>query len=355
MITLKGWNQNLMVAAFEKEATYNAGKTITTQGCSLSGFDFGANIKDEVTKDIDEVTGYEHGNTQEITAYANDFSLKFPKAKPNDLAFLAALALGSCASTKDGANDGYTHVITPVAEGTALPSTALVHKVAGIQKQYKGIKCGQLTLAGEEGKFLSLEATLIGSGTRASDAQSFVAKIAESWIKMASCLVFLETGATIAIAATRTQAAEDISSGTPVALKARMKNFKFTWDNKPDLQPGFGGDGVLQDIHHGRRAATLAMTLRAESTVEEGYFTGQLACAVEFDWKGAIIDTDGTLCYGAHLIVPRAMVNMMPQPKGGVNDALTVDLDFDIKNDGTNPAVIIEVYNKQAAYLAAPA
>ncbi len=59
--------------------------------------------------------------------------------------------------------------------------------------------------------------------------------------------------------------------------------------------------------------------------------------------------------YGASIVIPRAKIKAYPQPKGGVNDTLTQDFDFEVFENGTNPAVILDIYTAQAAYLAAPA
>ncbi|MDD5774363.1 MAG: phage tail tube protein [Candidatus Omnitrophica bacterium] len=355
-VTKKGWDQNLMASVFKKEATYNAGVTITaTEGCSFLAYEFESGIDDVVTNDKSEVTGKEHGYTQEITQYKCSPIIKFPKVTPNALAAFAGLVLGSVTSTKDGAVTAYKHKIVRVADGTALPSIAIVHKIGGIQTQYKGLKGNTLKLFGEEGGGVSMECGLMGSGTRATDAQSFAAAISESWIKNANGTVWLETGANISIDATLTQAAENISSATPDDIKARVKSFEFNWDNALEAQFGFGGtDLVLLDAHYGRRKADLKVTARFYDSTEIGYFTSQAVCAFEMDWKGSIIASGGTMYFGAQLIIPRCFLKKNPQPKGGVDDTLTQEFEFDIYDDGTNAPAILEVYNAQAAYMVAP-
>jgi hypothetical protein len=345
-----------MASVFEKEAAFAGGKTHTnTTSCSFKGFEFSPGFADVVTNDKDEVTGKEHGYDQEITAYLNNPTLKFAKVRPNDLAALAALTLGSVTANQDAALTAYRHRIIPITDGTALPSISVVHLIGGIQTEYKGVKGNTMKLSGEAGGFLAADFGLIASGNRATNAAAIAAAITESWMKVDQLKFFLETAANITIAATPTQGTEDISGATPDDLSIRGKSFEFTWDNKMTGQPGFGGAGYLQDAIYGRRAATLKASIQFASSAEIAYFTAQDVCAIELDFKAAgLIAVGGAMYYGASIVIPRAKIKAYPEPKGGVNDALSQDFDFEIFENGTNPAVIMDVYTAQAAYLAAP-
>ncbi|MFH2073971.1 MAG: hypothetical protein ABIJ57_01300 [Pseudomonadota bacterium] len=439
---LKGWDAYLMASMFQKEASFAAGKTHTNStSCSFKGFDFDPGHADVVTNDKDEVNGKEHGYDQEITAYLNNPSLKFARVRPNDLAAFAALILGSPTASQDAALTAYRHRIVPITDGSALPSISIVHKIGGIQTEYKGAKGNTLKLAGEAGGFLSMDVGMIASGNRASNAAAFAAAITESWMKIDQLKFFLETGANIAIGTgcafdgtpttltfvdgaggadtltdsasgfvadgfkpgmtvvianattpanngsyalvsvaagtltfatgswsvgeigsatltvvgTPTQATEDISSATPDDFSIRGKSFEFGWDNKAEGQPGFGGATYLQDVIYGRRSATFRATIQFASDAEIAYFTAQDVCAIELDFKAAgLIAVGGSMYYGAQIVIPRAKIKAYPQPKGGVGDSLSQDFDFEIFEDGTNPAVIFDVFCAQAAYLAAP-
>lgn len=432
----KGWDAYLMASVFEKEAAYDGGKTHTNvTSSSYKGFDFDPGYGDTITSDKDEITGKEHGYDQEITAYANMPTLKFARVRPNDLAGFAALVLGSFTSYQDPGKTAYRHRLLPIADGSDLPSISIVHKIGGIQTEFKGVKGNTMTLSGEAGGFLSADFGLIASGTRATNAATIAASITESWMKVDQVKFWLETGAniliphgtcTITIAApgvityvghgmaasqgvifTTTgalptgltagtvyyvkipiadsfsvsatpggenittsgsqsgvhtleavplQHLENISSATPDNLSIRGKSFEFGWDNKLEGQPGMGGAGVFQDAVYGRRAATFKSSIIFASSAEIAYFTGQETCAIEIDLKSAaLIAAGGTMYYGASIIIPRAKIKAYPAPKGGVNDSLTQDFDFEIFDDGTNNAIIMDVYTAQAAYLATPA
>lgn len=353
-ITKKGWNQDLMMSLFTKEDTYDAGVTMSdANACSMQGYEFEPSWPDTVVTDKDEVTGKEHGYDQELVEKGFEATYKEAKAKPNTLAGLAALVLGSISSSQDAELTAYKHTITPVTVGTALPSIHVEHEKGGIQYKYYGVKGGSLTLSGEAGQPVSLEATLKGSGTRATSETEFAASISESWLLMQKMKVWLESGANISItaAASRVQDAEDISSATPDNLYPRLKSFTFGWQNNLEGQPGAGGGGVLQDIDYGRRAVELKTSIIFYDSTELDYFIDQSVVAVEFDLKGALIAAGGAMYYGFDLIIPRAKIKAAPLPQGGAGDTLTQEIEYEVFDDGTNKAAEIIVYNAQAAYM----
>ena len=355
-VTRKGWNRQLMLSLFKKEATYDAGVTMSNaNACQMSDYEIDYDWNDVVTNDKDGIIGTEFGSYQEITEQGFTATYKESKCKPNTLAGLGMLALGAITSTQDEALASYRHKITPVAVNTALPSGQAELLDGGLQYAYKGVKVDTLKLSGKAGGYLELESNIIGSGTRATSATAFAAKISESWMKLSNCKVWFETGANISIDATLTQALENISSATPDTFHTRLESFEFTWNNNLKGQAQHGGGGVLQDLDYGRRNGELKFTLLFSDTTELDYYTSQAICAIEFDLKGAIIAAgSGTdFYYGAHLIIPKLYLKKAPLPKGGVGDILTADYECECMADATNAAVILEVYNAQAAYLAA--
>lgn len=353
-ITKKGWNKSLMLSLYKKEATYDAGITMnSTNACSMTGFESEVKWEDKIINDKDTVTGKEHGFDQERISQGVKISYKEKNAKPNTLAGLSALTLGNIVSTQDGVLVAYKHKITPIAVGSALPSIQAEEKFGDIQYVYKGLKGNSLKIAGEAGGVVSVDAELIGSGSRATSATAFPASITESWLKLANCKVWMENGSNISISATLAQDAEDISSATPADLKARIKSFEWAWDNGMAGQEGFGGAGVFQDIDFGTRKSDLKFSLLFSDATEINHFVNQNPLAIEFDLKGAIIAAGGTMYYGCQLIVPRFKLKAAPLPKGGVNDILTCDMECEVFEDGTNSPVIIEVYNAKAGYLLA--
>lgn len=354
MVTKKGWASQIMFGAYKKEGTYGAGVTMdATNACSMQGFEAEVSFPDVVVNDKDEITGTEFGTTQEIIESRVEITYKEAKAKPNTLAFLATLILGQRVSTQDAALTAYKHKITRIAAGTALPSTQAEFKVGGLQYAVKGIKGKSLKVSANEAGFVSIEAALMGAGDRATSATGFVPVISESWMKVNQAKFYMEDGATISIAATLTQAAQNISSGTPADLSARFKSLELSFDNGLEGQTGGGGAGLYQDIDYGRRKADLKFSLLANDVTELNHYFNQDILAVELDLKGALIAAGGAMYYGGQIIIPRFKLKSAPWPKGGANDILTIDMEADIQDDGTNSPVIIEAYTAKATYLSA--
>lgn len=351
-----GWNSFLMASFFKKEASYNAGVTMNgTNACSIKGFtNEHANWKDKVVTDKEEITGKEHGYDQEIVEKGLELSITIPKAKPNDIIGLSALALGSITTTQDAALTAYKHKCVPVAAGTALPSIQVEEKRGGVQQYaYMGVKANTLKISGKAGEFVSVEAGLIGSGDRAESATAEVASISESWLKMNQMKVWLETGATISIDATLTQGAENISSGAPRDIKALMDSFDLNWNNNLDPIVGNGGAGILQDLDYKRRSATFKFSMLFQNKTDLDNYLNQVPFAIELDLKGALVAAGGAMYYGVQIIIPRFKLKSAPVPKGGAGDLLRCDMECEVFEDGTNPPLIIEGYNAKAAYLAA--
>jgi len=198
----KGWNQNLMMSLFGKEAEYDAGVTISAAtACSMVGYEFEPSWPDKIENDKGDVTGKEHGYDQEIIQYGFEATYKESKAKPNSVIGLAALVLGAVSNSQDGELTAYKHIVTPVPIGTGLPSMHVEHVKGGLQYKYTGVKGNSYKLSGEAGAPLSLEVALLGSGTRATSATEFVAAITESWLLLSKMSVWMETGANISITA----------------------------------------------------------------------------------------------------------------------------------------------------------
>lgn len=356
MITNPGWSRQLALSLFKKETTYDAGVTISdANACSMSSYDQAPiDWEDKLASDKDSVSGSEMATQQQILYYGSKLPYKEARAKPNTVAGLAALVLGSCVSDQDSSLTAYNHRITPVAFGVALPSIMAIEKIGAVQYGYKGIKGNTLNIsAKDEDGFVSVESELIGSGTRAVSTDSFPDKISESWMLLSNAKVWMEDGSNITIAAAATQGAEDISSATPTELSPRIRSFDFSWDNKLAKQIGFGGGGSAHDIDRARRQGGLKLTVLFNDATELGFYENQTVCAVEFDLKGGLIATGGTMYYGMHIVIPALQLKAAPQPKAGPSDTFTQDFDFEILDDGTNDAVIIDVWNAQAAYLAA--
>ena len=349
-----GWNSKIMASFFKKEATYNAGVVMdSTSACTLTGFTNGpAEWDDKVVNDREEISGREFGYDQKIVEQRVKIPLAFPKAKPNDLIGLCALALGSITSTQDGTAVAYKHRIVPMAASGELPSIQVEERWGDTQQYaYTGVKANTLKISAEEGGFVNLEAELLGSGSRSASATAFPPSVSESWLLVNKMNVYLESGNNISIDSVLTQGAENISSATPRDISALLKSFEISWNNNLNERPGFAGQGVLHALDHKRRSCELKFTMLFENTTDLDNYINQQPYAVEFDLKGSIIDGAGTLYYGVQIIIPRFKLKKAPMPQGGADEFLTVDFECEVFEDGTNPVLIVEGYNAISGYL----
>lgn len=356
MNTLKGWNQKLMASFYKKEASYDAAVTVNaTNFTGIKGHsDYDPDWADDVQTDKDTVSGTEHGTDLDIISQGFRCSIAQPRAKPDFLIGAMGAALGSLTATQDGGLTAYRQKIIPVTVGTALPSFNLIGLKGGLQYLHKGCKANSVALSMEEGKPVSCTLDIIGSGSRAVNADSFIAPPSESWLLMKNGYIWLEQDANISIGATNTQGSEDISSATPDDLKVRVKKVDFKWNNNLVGQPGYGAgnNGCFQDLDYGRRAPELSLTLRHQDATDLGYYTDKTILALEVEVKGALIAGGGAMYFGFNLVIPRFKLTKAPLPKGGVSDELTGDYACDVQDDGTNPAVIFNGYNTKDAYFA---
>lgn len=356
MATQMGHDQEFMISAFEAESAYDGGVTMTSdKACAMNGFTVATDWPDEVMNDMEEVTGSEYSTEQTIVEKRVNITYTEPKAKPNTLALLASLVLGAVSSVRDAATDAYTHTITPAALAADLPSVQVEHELGAVQYAYKGVKGGSLKISGEPGGVVNIEAELIGSGTRATSATAFAAKISESWMLWNQASMWMEDGANITITAAGSlaQSAEDISSATPDDMNILLKSFEITYNNNAEPIPGFGGLGVLQDVQMGRRTVEFSFTLRFSGQSDFDRFINQNAHAFEIDLAGALIDDpDSALKYGFNLVIPSFKITKAPVPQAGPGDSMEATFETVVLDDGTNAPLFMQVYNAQAAYLA---
>lgn len=342
-----------MMSLYKKEATRDAGVTMnSTNAAEMYGFDSDPpSWPDDMADDGGEINGGEFPTLQEILRKKVEIDYSEPRVKPNTLAGLAALVLGDVTATQDGVLVAYRQRIKPVAHATALPSIQ-VEVLDGTQWAYKGVVGKSLKISGKEDGFIAADCKMIGSGTRATSATAFPAKVTESWIKTTQMKVWLESGASISIDATPTQLLENISSGTPSDLSSRIKSFDFEWDNNNFVSHGYGSEVLVENDKGPRRSVKLSFSLLFKDDTELNLFINQTTAAIEFDAKGALIASGGTMYYGMDLIVPAFKLKPISK-KGKVGDWVTQDFEALVIDNGTNPVVDLYVYTAKTGFMAA--
>jgi len=350
----KGSVQNVMASLYKKATSYGAAVTMdASNAVGALAFEFEPEWAPQVVVDKELITGYEEGTDLDIMNYDFKATYKEPRARYNYIAGLAALASGSVTSSQDGALAAYRHKIIRSSMSTDLPDINIEHLKGSLQYVYRGVMCDVFKLSGKARDYVNLEATLIGSGYRATAATSFQNPLSERPLKCAGTKLWLETGANISITDPPTQGSQAISSATPDAYATRVDSFEFTRTNGLIPVGMDDADGYKMAMDFTRRKTEFKCSAAFVDDTELGYFTALDKCAIDLDiTTGTIIAATGTYYYGIKLIIPQAQIMNVPDPKGGTNDLLTVDLEFDIQEDGTNPPYMLYVYNANDAYLA---
>jgi hypothetical protein len=358
----KGWNRQLALGLFEREEKYDEPIAGGQPLCLMHGFEGEITWEDKIIDDKGEVTGTEFGLQQEIISYGTKITYKETHAKPNTLTGLMALTLGSVVSTQDGQAEAYSHRVSPLPSHEILPSIPVEDIFGGLRYRYGGVKGDSIKIAGEAGGTISVDAGLIGSGSRTPFRRELNArKVPESWLKMSQCKLWLASGDEISLKNPLTQWGQDISRDVAQSLGPVFKSFEFNWNNKLEGRFGCGtGEGVFRDIDFVRREATFKLTLLFKDTSSIDLYERQEVIAIELDAQGAEICPQGldcnspSLCYGFHLILPTLRLAKPPQPKGGVGDILTCELEFAVLDHDTRPVLIFAGQNKAPSYLQKP-
>jgi hypothetical protein len=351
----------VMMSLGDKEATYDAGPAAWTAGAAIQPYEFGEGFAawdDKIVSDRETVHGSQFATVDEIARQDVGLVLSMPRVRPALLGGLIALGGGVLAVVQDGALAAYRHKATPVAADVELPSIGAIEKSGGEQYKYTGMKLDRFSIkrGGPDNAYFEVEAALVGSGTRASDATAFVAKITESPLLWGNAKCWLETGANISIDAAPTQGLENISSATPDVLTTRLVDFEFFHENDLQADDGYqpGSGKVRGRLDHGpnRRAHIRVVVEEDPATLatERGYYDNRDNVAIELDVdSGVIIAATGAYKYGFDLIIPRMRLDQIKRDVRAKVEVLTFEGDcFD---EGTNPLWQFYTYNSYVAYL----
>jgi len=350
-----------MMTLYQRETSYGtpAGWT-STAACSMSQYDE-ASVEqwdDTVTDDADLITGYEMVTQQEIPRQSMRMQYTETRTKPNSVAGLLGLTLGTVATTQDGSLTAYRHKITP-ATSLGIPSVAAqTLRDGGTQYLYPGIKSDMCEIALEQAQpYIRLQAQLIGSGARATAVDAFAPSVTENWLRLGDAKLYLKNtaGTPISIPSTPSQTTANLG-GSEVNISSRILTWTFRWNN--NLQPDFwyrAGAGTNRaDFAPTRRAATVAVRLQVDSATEAAelaYYAAQSQLALELNLNsGTVVASTGTFKYGFILLIPR--VQMRPITHAQTNQLEDFQFEFRVEDDRTNPQSVGWVFTAVPAFLA---
>lgn len=361
MTLQRSYARQLMLSLFDKEASYDAGPGgwSTSSACAMSDMDEASAVvqwDDMLQANADVVTGRELVSKQEITRYSTRLTYTEPRCKPNSMAGLIGLSLGTVASSQDGSETAYRHKITKAAS-VSLPSIAgQVKHEGGDQRLYTGLKGDSFTFA-INGAYFSFASSLVGSGKRGASVTSFVAAISENWLRVGDAKFFIKDtgGSAISTSGAPTQGSANLG-GSEINLSTRVRTFSLTWNNAQAVEAGYRASTGLYrgNFYPVRRAGSVQISFDVDTSDESARLTNylsqtQLAFEVNVD-SGVLIDADGAFKYGCVLIIPR--LQLKPVVRAQTDELETIMFDGEVMDDLTNSELVAYVYTAQAAYLA---
>jgi len=356
------YGDGIMLALFKQESVYGTWLSVwnATTACAMRDFDRAStqDLWDDVLEDDDAVLhNTEYPLRQEIVRQSVRFSYTEPRVKPNTLAGLLGLALGSLTTTQDGSVTAYRHKIVP-ASPLALPSiNAQVAHTAASQYLYTGMKSDGFTLR-NNGAYLAFTCPLLGSGSREDVITEFVPAIDEAWLRWGDSRLYIAdmTGVVLSIPTTPGQTGSNLGSAA-VDISTRALSMEVNHPNALWAEGGYRpSTGVLRGrLLTAQRRTDVSLTLQvdtAREATELAWYLQQSPLA--FEWQCAsstLIAIGGTFYWGATILIPKLQLRRVQR---GEDHAIgTIEFAGRILDDQTNPVMVGFVYNAQPTYLAA--
>jgi hypothetical protein len=353
------WKDQVMISLFAREASYDAGVSVSAATtCSMRDFDDATPHEewdDLVDDDVPLVHGEEYRVVQALVRQSVRLTYREPRTKPNTLAGLIGLALGSITSVRDGTAGAWRHRLSKAAS-VQMPSVTLQTRHAmGGQYRYTGIKADGFTLAAN-GPYLSLSAPLIGSGSRTRAADSFPPAVDERWLRWGDAHVYWVAAPTpIALPADPVQGATNLGPEATEISTRLIGQFEIVHGTHLLDEMGYrpGSGRVRAHLHPERRETwvivELAVDVDLEATEIDRYFH-QTPTALELNVdSGVLIDPSGTYRYGFILLIPRLQWRRVRYDEE--HQLETLVLEGQVLADGTNPEIVCWVFNAQPRYL----
>jgi hypothetical protein len=313
---------------------------------------------DTVVSDSDLVTGEELPLQQEIPRQSMRMTYTEPHAKPNTVAGLLAMALGTVTSTQDGALAAYRHKMV-LSSSLGLPSIGVqVLRENGTQWMYTGVKASSIEFMAEQAQpYMRMQAVMIGSGTRTTSVTAFAPAVTEAWLRLGDAKVYIKdtAGTPITIPATPSQTAPNLG-GSEVNLSSRILSWGLRWDNNIPADYFYrAGAGVSRSsLNATRRTGLVPFLYEVDSATELTdltYYTAQKQLAMEFNLNsGTIIAATGVFKYGVIILIPRMQIR--PFTRGQQNQIENFNFEGQVMSDSLNPAVVAYVYTTHSTFLA---
>lgn len=278
-----------MVSAITAETAYDTlvGTYTSSYYMTLKNFELAISYDDTRVK-AGRGDGTEFGLDSYVSRHDVRMTLTQNMATANDIAWMSAYALG--VTTETANTNDYLHDHT-LSSASQLPSFTVLATEAGEMNQYTGCVIDTLTISTDNAGYIQAVATIIGSGRRVTNSQTYVTILDTPPLISNMTSIWMETGATIDIqAAPATDGTTTLTATTAsIDLTARvLGGWTVTINNKLRADQGYQKPNSDDNFARGEllRGAEREMTAELngvtfESDEFEDYFLGASSTAIQ--------------------------------------------------------------------------
>jgi hypothetical protein len=363
------YEDQIVLSLYRRESSYDVPVALWTTKEVAAMRDFsgesGHELWDDlVTDDNEMIHNTEYPLVQEIVRQSVRIPYSEPRVKPETLAGLMGLALGSIESTRDGVATAYRHAVLPI-DPTTLPSvSAQIAHMHSSQFLYSGIKADGFTVSKNEA-YLAFASTLIGSGSRSTSATSLPANpLVEPWLRWGDCHIYLRDvtvdplvsvpGIPLVVPVPILQGQTNLGEGA-IDVSTRVLRLELNYPNHLWAEGGYrASTGMVRgNLVTAKRSTDLILELQVETADEArdlAWYLQQRSIAFELQCVSTLlVDPAGTFFFGVTMILPRVQFRAIVRHEQFQFD--TLELQGQVMDDQTNPVILGWVYNARPFYL----
>jgi hypothetical protein len=307
----------------------------------------------QTINDQDLIGATEEPSDAELLSQGLAFPFAQNRVKPHTLAFIAAFAMGSVATTTPpSGTTARKHTITPASAAAQNSFTMEALMKTGVQNKWSGLFVDSFGLAFERGtnRFVDLTGQAFGSGTQAAGTAT-ESEISEGGINAATCGIFLDvTTYDGSMTEDLDTTANDLTSN-PSSDKANAVSWEWGYNNNMDIDFLYevGSGNQIGGADRLARSQTLRYTRLYQDDAYRTNIINQSEFAMQVKVRNAQIAAEG-LYYGFQVMFPLLqLANREVAEQGG---RMVEILDFHVLQHATHGSVILDVFNVQTAYMA---
>ena len=277
-----------MVSAITAESPYDTivGTYTSSQYKTLKNFELAISY-DDTRQPAGQGDGTEFGLESYVSRHDVRMTLTQNMATAEDVGWMSAFALGITDETANTSDYLHDHTLTTVSQ---LPSFTVHASEAGEENEYSGCVIDSLVISTDNAGYIQAVATIIGSGRRTTNTETFVAISTEPPLISNMTSIFMETGAAIDIQALAVDGTTSLTATTAsIDLTARvLGGWTVTINNNHRADQGYLQPNSDDNLARGEllRGAKREMTVELsgvtfESDEFEDFFLGATATAIQ--------------------------------------------------------------------------